>query len=69
MPCNTVHLSALSKTRSQAIKLLIAPCEDADVAMTDKSVFTPGVLGAVYSVLQFGSFGGETVITFNLGRS
>lgn len=30
--------------------MLVAPCEDTDVAMTDKSVFTPGMLGAVYSV-------------------
>lgn len=50
LPCNAAHLGALSKTRSQAIKLVMAPCGDTDVAMTDKSVLAPGVLGAVYSV-------------------
>lgn len=35
LPCNSIHLSPVSETRSQAIKLVIAPCGDTDVAMTD----------------------------------
>lgn len=53
------HLGALSQTRSQAIKVLIAPCGEAEVAERDKSFIQSGLL-------QFGRLGRERMITFNL---
>lgn len=51
MLCNAVHLSPLSETRSQAIKLLTSPCGD---TTTDKKEFTSfhTVLCSVWSHLS-----------------